>query len=244
LFDKLSATYLPEIGRTAPFPDQRMQNYKLLNHIVLWNVFFAIICIPTAGKLIDVMGVPLSISIYYFPFVYILADILTEVYGYAVARRVLWYCIVAQLLVIAIFEFVILYPPSAVMTNNQSYVDVLSLAPRLVLFGTLAMFSGDIANNYVLAKMKVWTNGRYISARFVASTLSGQLLNSAVFYIFGLWRMIPTGLLTKSIVVASLAKVGVELFLLPLTLKVSLWLKRVENVDYFDKETNFNPLKF
>jgi len=70
-----------------------MQNYKCLNHIVLWNVFFAIICIPTAGKLIDVMGIPLSISIYYFPFVYIFADILTEVYGYAVARRVLWYCI-------------------------------------------------------------------------------------------------------------------------------------------------------
>ena len=68
---------------------QRMQNYKFLNQIVLCNVFFAIICIPTAGKLIDIMGVPLSISIYYFPFVYILSDILTEVYGYAIARRVL-----------------------------------------------------------------------------------------------------------------------------------------------------------
>ena len=150
-----------------------MQNYKCLNHIVLWNVFFAIICIPTAGKLIDVMGIPLSISIYYFPFVYIFADILTEVYGYAVARRVLWYCISAQLLTIVVFEFIISYPPSAVMTNNQSYVDVLSSAPRLVLFGALAMFAGDIANSYVLAKMKVWTNGRYISGRFVTSTLCG-----------------------------------------------------------------------
>jgi queuosine precursor transporter len=223
---------------------QRMQNYKFLNQIVLWNVFFAIVCIPTAGKLIDIMGVPLSISIYYFPFVYILADILTEVYGYAIARRVLWYCIFAQLLVIATFEFVILYPPSVVMTNNRSYVDVLSAAPRLVLFGTLAMFAGDIANNYVLAKMKVWTDGRYISARFVTSTLSGQTVNTAVFYIFGLWGMIPTHVLTKSIVVASLTKVSVELFLLPVTLKVCLWLKRMENIDYFDRATNFNPLKF
>jgi uncharacterized integral membrane protein (TIGR00697 family) len=212
-----------------------MPNYKFLNHIVLWNVFFAIICIPTAGKLIDVMGIPLSISIYYFPFVYIFADILTEVYGYAVARRVLWYCISAQLLTIVVFEFVISYPPSAVMTHNQSYVDVLSAAPRLVLFGTLAVFAGDIANNYVLAKMKVWTNGRYISARFVTSTLCGQMVNTAVFYIFGLWGMIPTRVLTRSIVVASLAKVTVELIVLPVTLKVSLWLKRVENVDYFDK---------
>ena len=130
------------------------------------------------------------------------------------------------------------------MTNNQSYVDVLSVAPRLVLFGTLAMFAGDIANNYVLAKMKVWTDGRYISARFVTSTLCGQMMNTAVFYIFGLWKMIPTQVLTKSIVVARLTKVTVELLLLPATLKVSLWLKRIENVDYFDKGTNFNPLKF
>ena len=196
-----------------------MQNYKFLNYMVLWNVFFAIICIPTAGKLIDVMGIPISISIYYFPFVYIFADIMTEVYGYAVARRVLWYCIFAQLSVIAIFEFVIFYPPSAVMTNNQSYVDVLSAAPRLVLFCTVAMFTGDIANNYVLAKMKVWTSGRYMAARFVISTLCGQIVNTAVFYIFGLWGMIPTRLLTKSIVVASLTKVSLEFLLLPVTLK-------------------------
>ena len=106
------------------------------------------------------------------------------------------------------------------------------------------MFAGDIANNYVLAKIKVWTNGRYISARFVISTLCGQMVNTAVFYIFGLWKMIPTHALTKSIVIASLTKVSVELLLLPATLKVSLWLKRIENVDYFDKATNFNPLKF
>jgi len=221
-----------------------MQNYKFLNHIVLWNVFFAIICIPTAGKLIDVMGTPLSISIYYFPFVYIFGDILTEVYGYGVARRVLWYCVSAQLVAIAIFEFVILHPPSAVMTNNQSYIDVLSAAPRLVLFGTLAMFAGDIANNYVLAKMKVWTNGRHASARFVTSTVCGQLVNTGVFYIFGLWRLIPARLLIKSIVIASVTKVSVELILLPVTLKASFWLKRIENVDYFDRATNFNPLRF
>jgi len=76
------------------------------------------------------------------------------------------------------------------------------------------MFTGDIANNYVLAKMKVWTNGRYISARFVISTLCGQMMNTAVFYIFGLWGMIPTRVLTKSIIVASLSKVSVELILL------------------------------
>jgi len=142
-----------------------MQNYKFLNHIVLWNIFFAIICIPTAGKLIDVVGTPLSISIYYFPFVYIFADILTEVYGYAVARRVLWYCVSAQVVTIVIFEFVILYPPSAVMTNNQSYVDVLSAAPRLVLFGTFAMYAGDIANNALFVELAIDTTCQQILIR-------------------------------------------------------------------------------
>ena len=236
----------PRDARNGQFVEssQQMQNYKFLNLILLCNVFFAIICIPTAGKLIDFMGIPLSISIYYFPFVYIFGDILTEVYGYAIARRVLWYSVFAQIAMIAIFQFVIIYPPSRVMTNNQSYIDVLSTAPRLVLFGTLAMFAGDIVNNYVLAKMKMWNDGRYISARFVLSTLCGQTVNTAVFYILGLWRMIPTGVLTKSIIAASLAKVGVEMLLLPLTLKISLWLKRIENVDFFDTETNFNPLRF
>jgi hypothetical protein len=106
------------------------------------------------------------------------------------------------------------------------------------------MFAGDITNNYVLAKMKVWTKGRYIWVRFVTSTLCGQMVNTAIFYVFGLWRMIPPRALTKSIVVASLIKIGVEFVLLPLTVKVSLWLKRIENVDSFDKATNFNPLKF
>jgi uncharacterized PurR-regulated membrane protein YhhQ (DUF165 family) len=125
---------------------------------------------------------------------------------------------------------------------NFSVVDVLSAAPRLVLFGTLAMFAGDIANNYVLARMKEWTDGRYISARFVTSTLCGQMVNTT--NIFGLWRMIPNRVLTQSIVVATLTTVSVELILLPLTLRICLWLKRMENVDYFDRVTNFNPLKF
>jgi len=78
----------------------------------------------------------------------------------------------------------------------------------------------------------------------LTSTLCGQPVNTAVFYVFGLWGMIPNRVLTKSIVVASITKVTVELLLLPVTLKVSLWLKRIENVDYFDRGTNFNPLTF
>jgi uncharacterized integral membrane protein (TIGR00697 family) len=221
-----------------------MKDFRFLNHIVIWNTFVAIICVPTAGKLIDVLGIPLSISIYYFPFVYILSDIVTEVYGYALARRVLWYSIAAQLVAVAVFQLVEVYPPSVVMADNQSYVDVLSAAPRIVLFGTLAVFGGNITNNYVLAKMKVWTGGRYMPARFIVSTLCGQFVNTAIFYTGALWGIMPPGLLIESIALASLMKVGVEIALLPLSIRVSIWLKKSEGVDVFDTATDFNPLKF
>jgi queuosine precursor transporter len=220
-----------------------MQNRKYLNHILIWNLFFTVICIPTAGKLIDVGGIPLSISIYYFPFVYIFSDILTEVYGYAAARRVLWYSVAAQIAATLIFQFVVYYPPSAVMSNNQSFVDVLSAAPRIVVFGTMAMFIGDIVNNYVLAKMKVLTKGKHIAARFVASTLLGQVVNTGFFYAFGLWSIMPLSALFMSVMMGSLIKVIVEIVMLPITLKVARFLKQAEAIDFYDEETDFNPLK-
>jgi uncharacterized integral membrane protein (TIGR00697 family) len=220
-----------------------MNNYKYLNHILLWNIFFGVVCIPITGKMVDVFGIPLSITIYCFPFIYIFSDLMTEVYGYAMARHILWYTIGAQIFATIIFQIAIYYPPSGAMTNNQSFVDVLSAAPRMVFFGTIAMFIGDIANNYVLAKMKVWTKGKYISSRFVMSTLSGQLVDTGFFYTFGLWGMLPTATLFKSILMGSAFKIGVEIIMLPITLRVSAWLKKVENVDFYDYKTDFNPLK-
>jgi uncharacterized integral membrane protein (TIGR00697 family) len=207
-------------------------------------VFFSIICIPTAGKMIDLFNVPLSITIYYFPFIYIFSDILTEVYGYSAARRVLWYNCAAQVLATLVFEFVVYYPPSAAMNDNAAYITVLSAAPRLVLFGILAIFSGDIVNNYIVAKMKIWTEGRFISVRFVLSTLGAQLVNTSVFYMFGLWGLIPRIALMQSIAIACLLKVTVEIVLLPITIKVARWLKTSENIDFYDRNTDFNPLKF
>jgi uncharacterized integral membrane protein (TIGR00697 family) len=207
------------------------------------NIFFGVICIPTAGKLVDVFGVPLSITIYFFPFLYIFSDIITEIYGYALARRVLWYTIIAQVAATIFFQFTVYYPPSVSMANDQSFVDVLSSAPRLVLFGTMATFIGEIVNNYVLAKMKVWTKGKYIAVRFVMSTLSGQFVNTAFFYAFGLWNILPADMLIKSILMGSVVKICVEIVMLPVTLKISAKLKEVEHVDFYDDHTDFNPLK-
>ena len=220
-----------------------MSQYRFLNLIVLWNVVVALICIPTAGKLVDIFGTPLSVTIFYFPFVYVFSDVTTEVYGYAVARKVLWVTIAAQVLATVVFQLAIAIPPSVIMRNNQAFVDVLSTAPRLVFFGNIAVLAGDTVNNYVVAKMKVWSHVRHLPLRFVAATLLGQVVNTTIFYVFALGT-IPAGVLTQSILLETLISVGIAVIFLPGSLAVSSWLKRAEQVDFFDTDTNFNPLKF
>jgi uncharacterized integral membrane protein (TIGR00697 family) len=185
-----------------------MSQYRFVNLIVVWNIVVALICIPTAGKLVDVFGTPLSVTIFYFPFVYVFSDVATEVYGYAVARKVLWLTIAAQVLATIVFQFAIAIPPSTVMRNNQAFVDVLSTAPRLVFFGNIAVLVGDTVNNYVIAKLKVWSHTRHLPIRFVASTFLGQVVNTTIFYVFALGT-IPAGVVTKSILVETLISVGI-----------------------------------
>jgi uncharacterized integral membrane protein (TIGR00697 family) len=218
--------------------------FKHYNDLLLLHVFFAIVCIPTSGKMIDVFRIPLSVSIFYFPFIYIVADLLTEVYGYAAARRVVWYGVMAQVATTLIFTFVSWYPPAVSFAHNDAYQSVLSTAPQLVLFGTIAVFLGDISNNYVLARMKVWTGGRAQALRFVASTVVGQGVNTAFFYTFGLWGLLSGSFLMQSIALASVAKIVVEVVMLPVTIRTAEWLKSREKVDVFDTDTDFNPLKF
>lgn len=220
------------------------QNYKLLGHLVIWNIFFALICIPTAGKMIDVGGILLSVSIFYFPFVYIISDILTEVYGYALARRVLWYTVATQIAAVILFQLVLLAPVIPGFEGAESHFEaVLGAAPQLVTFGLLAVFLGDITNNYILAKMKVWSEGKHMPARLVASTLGGEFVNTAVFYTFGLWGILPVEALIPSIIAGAVAKTVVEIVMLPLTIRIVQKTKRIEGIDHFDTDTNFNPLK-
>jgi len=129
-----------------------IQNYKLLFHFVIWNIFFVLVCLPTAGKMVDFFGTPISVAIFYFPFVYIISDVMTEVYGYAVARRTLWYTIFAQIFATLIFTLVLIAPPAVSFTANDAFDTVLGAAPQITIFGTLAIFCGDVTNNYILAK--------------------------------------------------------------------------------------------
>lgn len=221
---------------------------KYYYHLVMLSILFAVICIPTAGKTADLFGVPFSISIFYFPFVYIAADLMTEVYGYALARRAIWYSVAAQFITMVAFQLIAWAPPSVTMqeVDANAFKIVLSQAPIFVVVGLVATFVGDIVNNFILAKMKVATKGKNMAGRFVASTIGGELVNTFIFYFFALvlTGIIPMQYALSSILFASLAKTIVEIVLLPITIKAAKALKKIEGIDFYDDKTNFNPIKF
>lgn len=220
-----------------------MGQYKFLHIFALISVFTVVVVQATAGKLVDFFGTPMSVTVYFFPVIYVIADILTEVYGYAAARRVLWYTLAARALSALIFYLVLLAPPAASFTANEAYAKVLSSAPQIAFGGVLAVFAGDITNNYVLAKMKIWTKGEFQSARLVVSTIAGEFMNSLCFYGIGLYGIIPPDKLVNAVIMATLAKTIVEIVMLPITRPVIAWVKRAEHEDYYDVGTDFNPFK-
>lgn len=218
-----------------------MKQYKLLTGLTVLYVTMQLISDVTAGKLIDVFGFPVSVTVIYFPLTFIFADVLTEVYGYAVARRVLWTVMLCAVLAGLTYQMVAMLPPSSIFTLNDSYKDVLGQVPRIVLASWVAVFGGEILNDFVMAKMKVWTEGKHLWSRLVGSTVIGQLANTALFYTIGLWGEIPTNVLIESILVGWVLKIIVEVVLIPITYVVVAKFKSVEQEDYFDTKTDFNP---
>ncbi len=218
--------------------------YKLLALFTCLNVAFQLISDITAGKLISILGFSVSITVLYFPFTYIISDILTEVYGYAKARSVLWLTLLCSVLAGLLYQVVAYWPPVGFFENNDAYITVFSSVPRILIGGWLAVFAGDFSNNFCLAKLKIITKGKFLWLRTISSTIVGQLANTAVFYTVALSGKIPNNLLLQSIMAGWIIKTCVEVLFTPVTYVVVGWLKKVENEDYYDRDTNFNPFIF
>jgi uncharacterized integral membrane protein (TIGR00697 family) len=154
---------------------------------------------------------------------------------------VLWITLLCSLLAGVIYQIVAYLPPSPFFDKNQSYVDVFKSVPRILLGGWLAVFAGDITNNYTLAKLKILTKGRFLWTRTISSTVIGQLCNTAVFYVVALGGIIPNSLLVTAIIAGWVIKTAVEVAFTPITYFVVGRLKRIENEDHYDYKTNFNP---
>jgi uncharacterized integral membrane protein (TIGR00697 family) len=181
----------------------------------------------------------------FFPIGYIFGDILTEVYGFARARKVIWAGFGAMLFATLMTQVVLHMPADPAEKYNEVIVPALHTVFgntwRIVAGSIIAFWVGDFANSYVLAKMKIITGGRFLWMRTIGSTIVGQLVDSAIFYpiaFAGIWE---TGTLLKIVFFNFAFKLGVEVVFTPVTYLVVNWLKRAESEDYYDTATNFTP---
>lgn len=188
---------------------------------------------------------PFGAGILFFPLSYVIGDVLTEVYGYARARRVIWAGFIATLFMAFMAWVVVALPPAPDWTNQAAYETVFGQVPRIVLASVVAFWAGEFVNSFVLAKMKLWTQGRHLWARTIGSTFAGQGIDSLIFYPLAFWgaQGWTNDLVLKVLATQWVLKVGWEALLTPVTYAVVGFLKRREGVDVFDAGTDFTPFK-
>lgn len=180
-------------------------------------------------------------GVLFFPISYVFGDILTEVYGYAKARRVVWAGFAAMAFASFMAWVVVQLPPAAGWPNQAAYETIFGATPRIVLASLLAFWAGEFVNAYVLARMKVWSEGRALWLRMIGSTGIGQGVDSLIFYPVAFYGVWSDALLLTVMVSNYVLKVLWEIVALPFTYRIVAWLKRVENEDHYDRRTDFNP---
>jgi len=182
-------------------------------------------------------------GVLFFPISYVFGDILTEVYGYARSRRVIWAGF-AGLAFAAIMSAVVVWLPPAPFWNNQAAYEIaFGSTWRIAGASLIAFLCGEFVNSFVLAKMKILTHGRWLWTRTIGSTIFGEAVDSLLFYPLAFWGsgLIPDERLPQIVLVQFVSKVGLEVVFTPITYAVVGWLKRAEHEDYYDTNTDFNP---
>lgn len=190
-------------------------------------------------------AVTFGAGVLFFPVSYIFGDILTEVYGYDRARRVIWTGFAALLFAAIMAAVVVALPPAPTWPNQSVYEIAFGNTWRIAGASMIAYFCGEFVNSYVLAKMKVASEGRNMRRRFVASTVAGEAVDSTLFYPLAFYNsgIMPNELVMTLVVSQFVVKTLVEIAFLPLTTRIVAALKRAENEDHFDRTTDFNPFK-
>ncbi len=204
-------------------------------------------CIMAANvlivKQISILGVILPAAIVIFPLSYIFGDILTEVYGYNQARRVIWLGFFCNLMLVTAIWVVGVIPPAPIFEAQAAYDRILGNTPRFLLASFLAYLAGEFVNSYIMAKMKILTKGRHLWMRTIGSTLAGEAVDTAIVLLIGFWGVLPWEVLQIMILGHWLLKCLYEIIITPVTYQVVNYLKRAEKMDAYDYDTNFNPLR-
>jgi queuosine precursor transporter len=219
---------------------------KKYSHWFVIVVAVFVTCLITANivavKLVDLFGLVLPAAIFIFPLSYITGDVLTEVYGYRQARKIIWLGFLCNVIVVVAIWIAQVLPAASFWNAQKAYERILGYTPRILFASFLAYLVGEFANSFVLAKMKIATQGRWLWLRTIGSTLVGQGLDSVVFIALAFAGTIPVHVLTQAMVTQWLAKSAYEAAATPFTYLAVNFLKRKEGMDTYDYDTRFNPL--
>ncbi|MFA5134596.1 MAG: queuosine precursor transporter [Patescibacteria group bacterium] len=212
---------------------------------IILGLFVAVLLISNivSTKIVDFGPFSFDGGTLLFPLAYIFGDILTEVYGYRAARRVIWTGFFSALLMSAAVIVVGKLPAAADWMNQDAYDAVLGLAPRIVVASLVAYFAGEFSNSFTLAKMKIATRGKWLWIRTIGSTVVGEGIDTALFVLIAFWGVLPVDLLVSVLISNYVFKVGMEALFTPITYGVIKKLKDDEGIDVYDRKTNFNPFK-
>jgi queuosine precursor transporter len=230
--------------------DQRLANFRYYDLLV--NIFVVTLLVSNlVGSKISIIGpfhlfgqefsFRVSGAQLLFPVAYIFGDIFTEVYGYAGSRRAIWVGFGASALLSAMSAFVVRVPPAPEWNNQSAFETVFNVVPRFVTASLIAYWCGEFTNSYVLAKMKIWTQGKMLWARTIGSTVAGQMVDTAIVITIAFAGTTSWKVMGNLIISGYLAKVIYEAAMTPLTYLVVNGLKRAEGVDVYDNNTDFNP---
>ena len=227
------------------------RNYRYFD-VVMVSFVVVLVCSnligPAKAATLDlplIGAVTFGAGVLFFPISYVFGDILTEVYGYARARRVIWTGFAALVFASLMSAVVVALPPAEGWPNQKVYEIAFGNTWRIAGASMLAYFCGEFVNSYVLAKMKIASEGRFMRTRFVASTVAGEAVDSVIFYPLAFWNspIMPNDLVMTLVVSQFVTKTLVEIVFLPVTTRLVAALKRAEQSDPYDRNTDFNPFK-
>ncbi len=184
-------------------------------------------------------------GVLFFPISFIFGDILTEVYGYAASRRVIWTGFAGLAFASLMAWVIVALPPAPFWDNQEVYEIAFGSAWRVALAGLIAFAAGEFINSWVMAKMKIWSQGKHLWFRTISSTIAGEGVDSILFYPLAFYNsgVIPNDKIWLVVVAQFFAKTMVEVSFTPFIYKIINFLKRKENIDFYDHQTNFNPFK-
>ena len=225
---------------SAPAPGQRTYRYY---EFVMAAFVTILLCsnVIGAAKIVTVGGFTFGAGILFFPLSYIFGDILTEVYGYARARRVVWAGFAALLYASVMSWVIVNLPPAKDWPNQAAYEIAFGATGRIAMSSLLAFWAGEFTNSFVLAKMKLFTNGRMLWTRTIGSTIAGEAVDTLIFYPLAFYGVWSNQQIVTVMIANYLLKTAWEVVNTPITYQIVKFLKRAENEDYFDRDTNFTP---